>query len=327
MTLSGQLNRAVLVAADGGGTNAFFADNDHSSTRLTGVVETGGGMTWSAGAAVEVEVNANATTEVSQRDLWGDTNSKLNERRLEVWFGMSRLGRLWIGHGPMATEDTSEVDISGTTLAGGSDIGDVAGGLFFRSGDGSLTHIRVGDAFTNLDGLGKRDRLRYDTPEIGGLTVSASVDEHQAWDVAVRSAASFGGAEIKGAAGLASGDSDRHRVNGSASLRLPSGWVATLAGGWEDVEQGRAITAVYIKTGWRGDIWAIGENAVSVDGAVVRNMETTGGIAWVAGLQAVQVVDDWATDLYVGLRFHVYDHPTRELPAVAAALLGARLRF
>ena len=49
----------------------------------------------------------------------GEVNwSSVSYRKAEIYFWHDNFGKLWIGHGSMATDGTSEVDLSGTSLAG-----------------------------------------------------------------------------------------------------------------------------------------------------------------------------------------------------------------
>jgi hypothetical protein len=199
-TISGQLNRAALYADDGSTAKWFFVDNIYSSTRLRfrGSNEFEGG--WRVGLLWEVEMKSNPSNKVSMDDDSDLTPVTFNERHLDIW--IEKWGILRLGQGDTATNGTSEVDLSGTTVAGYSSVDD-AGGNFEFQDNGQAIGITVSDSRSNFDGLGRKDRVRYDTPRWAGFFASGSVEGNNEWDVAARYAGDFGWARFAAAAGWA----------------------------------------------------------------------------------------------------------------------------
>jgi hypothetical protein len=167
------------------------------------------------------------------------------------------------------------MDLSGTALAGYSDSDILAGGTRFRRSDGTLldddaTHPKVKDVLTNLDGLGRDDRVRYDSPGFGGFKVSLGTVQGGAWDTALRYSGELAnGTRIVGALGYAdlAGDDSalESQLNGSASVLLPSGFNATLAAGRGESDAGDDVTFYYGKVGYQARLIAAGKTAFSVD--------------------------------------------------------------
>ena len=80
-----------------------------------------------------------------------------------------------------------------------------------------------------MDGLGRRDRIRYDTPKFAGFGITSSHGNSDARDVALRYGSELGSVKIKAAVAW----SDAHlteTVNGSLSILLPVGLSFTIAG-------------------------------------------------------------------------------------------------
>ena len=100
----------------------------------------------------------------------------------------------------MASDGTSEVDLSGTDVAAYSSVGDVGGGFEFQK-NGVGTGISVGGSRSNFDGLSRKDRVRYDTPKFWGFHGSGSVGNSSIWDAALRYAGDFGWAKFAAAGG------------------------------------------------------------------------------------------------------------------------------
>ena len=174
----GQINKGVLVFDDGGSTLGYFpVDNGNSSSRaglrLYTVLYEG----WSFGGNLEWEWNPYSTTNVNQlnRDDFDWETDLL--RKAEVYLESENFGKLWLGQGSMASDATAEVDLSGTVVVGYSLVSDMAGGPFFRLDDGDLSSVHVKDAFTNFDGLGRKLRVRYDTPKFAGFSLATSVGD------------------------------------------------------------------------------------------------------------------------------------------------------
>jgi predicted porin len=198
--ISGQVNRAVMYADDGKSAKWFFVDNDNSSTRFRFRGSNDFENNWKVGFLWEVEMQSNASNEVSMSDDSDLGPVDFNERHMEVW--IERWGRLRLGQGDTASNGTSEVDLSGTAVAAYSSVGDVGSSFEFRDGDDKIG-ITVGGSRSNFDGLSRKDRIRYDTPRWAGFFASGSVEGNSEWDVAARYASDFGWARFAAAAGWA----------------------------------------------------------------------------------------------------------------------------
>ena len=155
-----------------------------------------------------------------------------NDRVMEAVFNSKSLGKVSIGQGSTASDSASEVDLSGASVVAYSSVADLAGGLFFFDDDADdLSGIRVKDVFSNLDGMGRADRVRYDTPTFFGFTASASTAEDQQNDAALRWGAEMAGFQAGAAVAYSEPDGSDHRINGSASaLHLDTGLNLTVAG-------------------------------------------------------------------------------------------------
>lgn len=233
--ISGQINRAAMYADDGNSAKWFFVDNDNSSTRFRFTGSNDFDYDLSVGIVWEVEMQSNASNEMDM-DLSGDTSDvTFNERKMEFWVG-SPWGKLWLGQGDMAANSTSEVDLSGTTVAAYSSVGDVGGGFEFqKNGDG--TGITVGNSRSNFDGLSRKDRIRYDTPKLWGFYASGSTGNSSIWDVALRYAGDFGWSKFAAAGGWSDGGTSQswdRRFSSSASMLFDFGLNLTASYAYED---------------------------------------------------------------------------------------------
>lgn len=345
LTLSGQVNRGVLFYDDGSKSDIRSVDNDNSSTRVRFVGKGKINEEWSAGTLIEVQFESNSTANVNQLNERGVGPDSFTQRKLELWFQSDTLGRLTLGQGDTASNGTSERDLSGTTVIGYSGISDLAGGLIVRnSGTNSLgvdlnadgdfadagesTNTNLGSAFSNLDGLSRDDRIRYDTPRVAGFHVGASVIEGNRWDASLDYKGKLAGLKLDGAVAFSKRREDVKRINGSFSaLHAPSGLSLTVAAGQDKMTGPRDPVFYYIKGGYQANLVSWGKTAFSVDYYKAEEMVVNRDDSTSFGVQLVQNIDRVATELYIGFRNYDYDQRGTNFDDVSAILAGARIKF
>jgi hypothetical protein len=332
----GQINKGLLIFDDGGSTLGYGpVDNGNSSTRagarIYGVVND----TWAMGGNLEWEwtpYSTNSVNQLNRGDFDWDTNLL---RKAELYLESKTYGKLWLGQGSMASDSSAEVDLSGTTVVGYALVSDMAGGPFFRFSDGTLTSIKVKDAFTDFDGLGRKLRVRYDTPQFAGFTISSSVgtqvvpdQTHETvWDLAARYDKTIDDFKISAAIAYSEPADDQSLYDGSVSiLHQPSGLSLTVAAAYsdEDVVDGRYG---YFKLGYQTNIFEAGKTAFSVDAYFGEDIDAAGSTSQSFGAQLVQNLDYYQTELYLGLRQYAYEEPAVDIDKSYAVLAGARLKF
>ena len=347
VTFGGQVNRAFLYGDNGVEDDTFFVDNDNSSTRLRARATGAINCDITVGAQIEVQFESNSTAAIRFDQDGSAGPNNFTERKLEVWFDSETWGRIWLGQGDTASNGTSEVDLSGTAVVAYSGIADMAGGLEFENG------VRIRDASTNLDGLSRQDRVRYDTPTIAGFKASTSWTDQNHWDVALRFAQKFNGHKFAAAVSYAEqdfrqgGDYD-YQVSGSASLLLSNGLNFTVAAGMRENETGgRGATTdpffFYAKVGWIFDLIDLGHTAIAFDFQMTEDVDAQNEDFYAYGAFVVQKIDHVGTELYAGVRVHELDADAAVgLPVagtnfaanadpspddVFALIVGARVKF
>ncbi len=211
-----------------------------------------------------------------------------------MYLGSKTLGKLSIGQGLTATDGIAEVDLSGTTNAEYS--GNNAG-------------------FGNIDGFSRQERIRYDSPSLAGFKVSASWQDNDDTDIALRFASTLGDFKLAAAIGAFNDDSaDTTGVTGSVSaLHIPTGLNVTFASGDDDVDH----EYWYVKAGVRQKIFSAGETAVSVS---YHEQEIAGITDEKISFQFVQNIDAAATSLYANV--HAVESEDE-----AVFIIGSRINF
>ncbi|MCI5123947.1 MAG: porin, partial [Candidatus Electrothrix sp. AR5] len=236
----GHINRAVMSVDNGHEGKIFHVDNGHSESRvgLKGKVAASESLT--IGGNLEAQWQINPSNKVSMDEE--SISAELKERKMEVYFDFDKIGKFSIGKGNMASDGSSEVDLSGTSLAGNSGIADAGGYFSFYNNAPTVVpegedakSIAVKDVFDQMDGLSKKNRVRYDTPSLGGFSLGVSSGEKEMADGALTYSGKFaGGTQLKAAVAYSDPGKYYTQINGSASVLFGFGLNFTVAGGTRD---------------------------------------------------------------------------------------------
>jgi predicted porin len=201
LTISGQISQELLFWDDGIQNDMYVtgANTSNSRWRFLGSAKISPEVT--AGFLYEMQTYASASSAVNQSpggDDLGATNAGIREAL--AWIEHSRLGRVTIGHGSNAANNSILVDLSGKGMA-------ASNGVFlhpaaFRIGRSNGTY----SAFTwnnffqgSGDWLNTRnEHIQYRTPTFAGFSFGASVGEDNYWDVEGRYSGEFNGVRIAG---------------------------------------------------------------------------------------------------------------------------------
>jgi len=334
LSLYGQVNQAVLFTDNGDSSDWFLVDNSNSQTRfgLKATMDTG--MGWDVSGRIEYGIVSNASSDVNQFNTFNATSDNFKLRWAEASFKKSSFGKISIGKGDSASNNTAEIDLSGTTVASYAHITDMTGStLWYDNSTGTLSELKIKDVFDDFDGMSRTDRLRYDTPSFGGFSLATSASSGDAFDGALFFSRKYGETKVAAAFGVANpGDLIENtdlQYSGSVSVLLPMGLDATFSAGYQDLEDGSrenptnwwgklgyqtsfytaAITAFSIEFGETADLWADGDKAKSWAAAIVHN------------------VPDWGTELYITYRGHQLDSDFGDFDDIHAILTGARVKF
>lgn len=341
LKLYGHINRAVMAVDNGDKDKVFHVDNSHSESRVGLKAKVAASESLTIGGDVEVQWQANPSNKVSMDEE--SISAELKERIIEIYFDFAEIGKFSIGKGKMASEETSEVDLSGTALAGNVGVGDAGAGFSFydknatMSADGEEAEsITVGDVFDQMDGLSKKNRVRYDTPKLGGFSLAVASGEKERADAALKYSGKLGGAKLKAAIAYSDPgkDKDYTQINGSASVLFDFGLNLTVAGGSRDLDDmsagGDDPMFMYGKIGYKTKIFSIGSTACSFDYGVFENIEHQNteeeGTAY--GIQVVQKLSDYNTEIFAAYRnFELEDNSTSDYEPISLAMTGARIKF
>jgi predicted porin len=234
VTFYGQLNPVYQSFDDGGETTSGVVDNGNWNSRI-GLTATEpldfGTLRFRVETALGLR-NSALVSQLSTPDVidWNRTWLRWFEAAFDTDYGT-----LSLGQGSSASDGTAGLDDSFTFVAGATDSSDGFGSFRFRDSDGNLTGVSVGAVNAVLNGA-RRFRVRYDTPVMQGVMVSASygvnvlssADENDYYDLALRWNSDLGDVAIRSAIGYQWIDnpngSNVRRLAGSVSgLHRPTG--------------------------------------------------------------------------------------------------------
>jgi hypothetical protein len=271
LTISGQISQELLFWDDGIQNDMYVtgANTSNSRWRFLGTAKISPEVT--AGFLYEMQTYASASSSVNQinnssdglsgnGDDLGSANSTLREAM--VWIEHSRLGRVSIGHGSNAANNSILVDLSGKGMAASNGVFLHPAGFYINNGAAysSATWNHFFQGASGEDWLNTRnEHIQYRTPTFAGFSLGTSVGEDNYWDVEGRYSGEFNGVRI--AARLAysvNGEFNRgpvagsttnvgniacatncakevEQLAGSLSIRhMPTGLFFTGAAGWRD---------------------------------------------------------------------------------------------
>jgi len=332
LAISGQVNRLVNVVDDGTTTNVYHADNDNSSTRIRFIGEGDLSSDISIGTNIEFEIESNSTADINQNNQSSGT-ANFKDRKIEAYFTSKRFGKISIGQGDTASNNTAETDLSGTTVVQYSAIGDLAGGMIFNRGEDDFTGITVNDAFNNFDGLSRKDRLRYDSPTFYGFSVAGSAIEDDQFDLAAFFGGGFGNFKLAASGSWArpDGTTDDRAAGSISALHEPTGINLTIAGGadWLTKVSNADPAYGYVKGGWQAEFLDLGKTNIALDYYFGDKICLRCDSSQSASGFIVQEFAGFGTEVYLGGRVYALElnDNTSDPDDIVAGTFGTRVKF
>lgn len=343
LELYGEIDRAVMYADDGNQDKFFHVDNSNSETRvgLHGEAAATDCLTIGGNFELKWEANPGRLVSMDEESIAGEFSAELTE----IYFEHSKAGKFSLGQGSMASDASSEIDLSGTDIVGNAGVADLGGGIiFYDAAAKEYASLTANDALAadavfhggiSTEGLGKLNRVLYETPSFGGFTFGASAGEAEVVDFALSYSGEFGGNQLEAKAAWSNPGEGYTLINGSASLLFNSGLNFTVAAAAKEVdempENGDDPTFLYGKIGYKFDkLFSIGSTAVSIDYGVFDNDAVLDADqeATAVGVQFVQELEKYSTQLYAGYRvFSLEDNTSADYEDITVVVAGARFSF
>jgi cell division protein FtsL len=331
LAISGQLNRAVNIVDDGKNTKAYYVDNDASNSRVRFVGTAKATDDLTLGSKIELAIAPNESGDVSQGNE--ESGDFFDQRWAEVSLDSKRFGKLSLGKGDTASNNSAEVDLSRTDVVQYASIADIAGGLLFResNSDDTLTDVSVSDAFKDLDGLSRKSRVRYDTPTFYGFHLAGSLISDQRYDASLWWGGQGYGFKAAGAAAVANPNEDDTDLQYDGSFSLlheNTGLNLTLSAGLKERDNQGDQENLWAKVGWLRRFFSFGETAFAVDFDRSLNFPTGRDDGYSVGAAAVQQFEDYGTEIYLQYRLYSLDRDADpNVQDINVGTIGARVKF
>jgi hypothetical protein len=216
--VSGQLDRAFTVADNGNETDYASVDNigSNSRFRFTGNEKMANGM--NVGFIYEMSVVQFGSTEfdIGKNSGGGDVN--LDTRKIDIYLE-GDFGKVSFGKGDGAGYYANMMDYSGTLYYGGGAWYTLySSGISFVDDNGNQLY-KIGQTNSVFNAVGRQERIRYDSPSIGGLVLSTSLDNGNAYELAARYHVDLPGAKL--ATGLSWVDTNDLNIEASPTNGQP----------------------------------------------------------------------------------------------------------
>jgi hypothetical protein len=331
LVVSGHVNRAITFADNGTTSGVSHVTNNFSQSRVRWIGTGKINDDLSIMTHIEMGNGSSSSLDVDAPDSSDDA---LSERFLEFQVTSKSLGKLYMGQGASGSDGTSEADLSGTGLISLNGLGRILGtGNAFQV-NGAAAGGTLSQNFTNLDGLSRRDRIRYDSPKFSGFQITASHGNADSGGIALRYGGKIGGVSVKASVAYSdrSSDGGNEITNGSASILLPMGISLTIGaaaqdndrfGGHDDDVEWR-----YGKLGYKFSGMASGETRLFIDYSDNEHANAANDDSEFWGIGVVQVIEPLGAELYASYREFSLDREILADPDdITVFAMGARFKF
>lgn len=314
LTVSGQVNEALLWVDTPAGSRKSVINNTNDQTRFRFVGEAKINATWSAGYLLEMGT--------AVADYSGAAKYDVGIRHSAWWLENKDLGRVWVGKTSTATDGIAEIDLTQTYIAS------------TRLSLDPLSGAYLAGAALPFDG-NREEIVKYTSPIFAGFTASAAwyTNRNDAWDASLRYAGEFSGVRIGAGIGYRKEDDARVWLTSKAETFNASGSMMHVASGlflnasYGDMSGATASTtisladvkAMHVQAGIERKLTDIGATTFYAEWAQLKDKNGSGSTdMWGAGV--VQGIDAAAMSLYVGYRDY-QDYNTRTL------VMGGIIKF
>jgi predicted porin len=232
LTVSGWVNQAVFFWDDGVESNQYVGTNALEQDRVRFIGEAKIAEGWYAGYNIEIGLLGADSKSFSQVS---DGNANSLSTRKAYWFIKSKsYGKVEVGQEGTATYHLlDDADFTLTRNISDYEAAGVAMGKFkIRSNGQFVNGILWTDVLRGVNNSspgqnGRRNVVRYDTPEIAGFVVTASWGEDDMWGMALTYKGELGDFKMIGKAGYEeTTDSNTSPCNTSAAELSCNWWGA-----------------------------------------------------------------------------------------------------
>jgi hypothetical protein len=361
LKISGQINRAMRMVKDGDRSRLQHVENSNNNSLLNVTADGKYNKNLAIGATWEGALYDNNSQDTSIGNTSGnklDASTSIKSRLIEVFFKSDTFGKLSMGKGSMASDSSnSGCDLSGTgVVSDGSNFDATIGTVAFVNKNDKSRPYGASEVLDGFDGLGKLNRVRYDTPVfLNGFMLSSSHSStnNDKVDFTLRYNANIKGTTVAAAisyhqnqavAGVDASENknfnpnrNHKQVNGALGLLFANGLNLYVALGQRifdrnEFKNGNMISG---KIGYQFKAFDIGKTSIAVDYGRWKN-STTPAVKALAqrfepkafGAYITQSIEKVGADVYFGIRqYRLSTHDVGGFNNILVAMLGAQVKF
>jgi len=343
VVISGSLNRAMQYVDNGKANRWANVDGGTDNSRLrilvsgqlTESVKVGG--TWEANLPLSQSQGATTSTiDNTSGNITDGADSAFSLRKSEIKFTHATMGSFSIGQGTTSTDNKISMDSTVSSNAGMSHGGAMM--VYDKTGDTQTTKTG-GAQFVSYFGS-RADRLRYDTPNIGGFGASVSIGDSNFVDMGITYGAAYGDTTV--AASFAGTRLEQPGPGGpdtQMGVSIGAKHASGLSGAaWYGEEQG--VTSVASAQTIEGNAFGVEAGytttsmsslgATSINVVYTESEEATADLykAELIGIHTRQKLPA-GVDLYASYEVSSFDDgsATTSLDDISVFLIGTRLSF
>ena len=295
-TISGHVNRALVVVDNDAGTQAKVVNNGSSSTRIRWT----GSSEMMDGTSVGIQVEYQETADGS-----------LGLRHANVSYG-GEFGKVTIGQGSEAGDGSAYSDPSGV----------------FGIGHGQEKGTsELGSYFGSLDGGTRTHMIRYDTPAIGPVSAAMSLGNDDRVSAAVRLNTEFSGSSFS--AQFASLREDgtvgnaKETVGGSFGVTMASG--LSVSGAWARGDNHGGTDPSYFQSSVG---YKFGDSAIAASWYDSEDFNTEGSGGTAIGVGVNHNLPKVGAQVYVAVQNYDVDHGDDRMDEDDTVfVVGTRVKF
>jgi predicted porin len=195
LTISGWVNEAVFAWDDGTESNVYIGTNALEQSRFKFAGEAKIDKDWSAGYTIEIGLQGHGSNRWDQTGPSSTSSTSpdnsLTLRKSSWWVKSKKFGKITVGlDGTSTYHLLDDADGVNTRNYSDAEAAGVAQGAFLVMSDGSSTGLRWSAIMRGFNNAtpgqdGRRNVVRYDSPEFGGFVASASWGEDDLWDTSL----------------------------------------------------------------------------------------------------------------------------------------------
>ncbi len=319
--VSGQVSRALTFADNGTQSDTLFVDNTNSGSRVRIVGKVGLSNNLSAGINIETQFEDNKSYSLDIGD--SDNNNVFTSRKRDLWF-KGGWGKLSLGKGDGAANNTSEADNSGTWIANNS--GDfLHSGLSFVDSNGGK--VKMKQAFSNFDGLSRNNRIRYDTPRFGPVGMAFSKKQKGTEFALTYNQPMGGGSKLTGAVGYVKDDASNFKQLGLSTSYLTAGGLSLTGHYGKRNLAGTSIdpSGYYVKVGQK--LGAAKNHLLSVGYHRVKDLALAGDRAKRYNLSYVYLIPNRGIEIFADVQKAKLNRTSGNLKDLDTISIGSRIKF